>query len=72
MGSISEIIFCEDPCHMETIQFIYIGSQLSMKRQYLRVNCLRTDMRYIAEFVCFFVYSCMNEWTKVWDLPCVS
>ena len=36
MGSISEVILGEDHRHMKTIQFIYIASQLSRKRQYCK------------------------------------
>ena len=63
MGCISEVLFGENPCHMETIQFIYIASQLSRKKTILQVNCLRIDnsMRFISEFVYLLVYLYMNK-----------
>ena len=36
MGSISEILFTQDPCYMETIQFICFATQLSRNRQYFK------------------------------------
>ena len=61
MGSFSEVLFSENPCHKKTIQFIYIASQLSRKRQYCK-SIVSEDTTVGVILVNLCTYLCTRVW----------
>ena len=76
---VSNGVYFEGSFHWVSLSYgnhsIYLHCKSNVEEKtILQVKCLRTDnsMRYISQFMYVFVYSCMNNWTNVRDVACIS